>query len=99
MDGPNRAIAATSAMHRATRAPLIAFAALAAGCGPFGDDVRTAADASATIERYCVDCHNPEEYTGDFSFHQLDPADVASDADAWEGVVRKLRTGTMPPPE
>jgi hypothetical protein len=49
------------------------------------------------LDRYCVTCHNRRlEIAG----LRLDEADVASPgkgADIWEKVVRKLRTGTMPP--
>jgi len=49
------------------------------------------------LARYCVTCHNPRLKTGGLS---LDPADLASveaRAETWEKVVRKLRTGMMPP--
>ncbi len=77
----------------------LAVALWVAGCGRSADEVRTAEHASAAIERYCVDCHNPTDYTGDFSFHRLDAANVDTDPSGWELVVRKLRTGTMPPPD
>jgi hypothetical protein len=51
----------------------------------------------AFLNRYCVDCHNDAEYTGNFSFEGMRPADVASHADLFEKAVRKLRVGMMPP--
>jgi hypothetical protein len=48
-------------------------------------------------ERYCVACHNEIDLSGGLAFEGLDRDDVATDAAAWEAVVRKLRTGLMPP--
>jgi hypothetical protein len=50
------------------------------------------------LDRYCVTCHNQRLATADL---KLDEANVANPGDAaeiWEKVVRKLRTGMMPPP-
>jgi hypothetical protein len=49
------------------------------------------------VERYCVGCHNEVDLSGGLAFEGLDRDDVAADAEAWEAVVRKLRTGLMPP--
>jgi hypothetical protein len=49
------------------------------------------------VERYCVGCHNGVDLSGGLAFESLDRDDVAADAPAWEAVVRKLRTGLMPP--
>src|SRR5512134_3346589 len=49
------------------------------------------------VERYCVGCHNEVDLSGGLAFEGLDRVDVAADAAAWEAVVRKLRTGLMPP--
>ncbi len=43
-------------------------------------------------------CHNARAQAGGLSLADLDPARVAPDAERWEKVVRKLKTGTMPPP-
>ena len=51
----------------------------------------------ATINQYCVSCHNQRLKTGDLVLEGLDPANVAADAETWEKVVRKLRLGVMPP--
>jgi len=50
------------------------------------------------LDRYCVTCHNQRLVTAGL---KLDEADVVSPGEApeiWEKVVRKLRTGMMPPP-
>src|SRR5918993_3079212 len=52
----------------------------------------------ATIERYCVTCHNDRARMGDLTLQGLDPAQPGAAAATWEMVVRKLRTRTMPPP-
>ena len=49
------------------------------------------------LDRYCVTCHNDRLRTGGLSLEQIDVARVADRAEVWEKVVRKLRTGAMPP--
>jgi hypothetical protein len=50
-----------------------------------------------TLQRYCSKCHNTEDFSGGFAMDQLNPADLHSDADLWEKIARKLRSGMMPP--
>jgi hypothetical protein len=78
-------------------APLVCALLMAACSGSDVPVVRSAADAKATLDRYCADCHNPAEFSGGFSVTDLDPASVHEDPELWENVVRKLRTRTMPP--
>ena len=56
---------------------------------------------SAILDRYCVTCHNERARSSATSsgvvLDTLDPRVVAPDAAMWEKVVRKLRTGAMPP--
>jgi hypothetical protein len=49
------------------------------------------------VDRYCVGCHNETELAGGLAFEDVDANDVENDAAVWEAVVRKLRTGLMPP--
>jgi hypothetical protein len=51
----------------------------------------------ATLQQYCVSCHNDRLKTGGLAIDQLDIASTRRDAEAWEKVVRKLRVGAMPP--
>jgi hypothetical protein len=51
----------------------------------------------ATLNKYCVTCHNDRLKTAGFTLEHLNPADIPADAEAWEKVVGKLRTGAMPP--
>ena len=51
-----------------------------------------------TLDRYCSKCHNTDDFAGGFAIGQLNPGDLHPDAALWEKVVRKLRSGMMPPP-
>ena len=74
---------------------LLPIAVVLAGCGPSEREI--AAQQSATLARFCFDCHNDVDLTADLSLEALDLADLGTDAASWEKVVRKLRTGMMPP--
>src|SRR5262245_11315582 len=50
------------------------------------------------VDRYCVTCHNERLKTADLRLDRIDIDNPAADADTWEKVVRKVHTGTMPPP-
>ena len=50
------------------------------------------------IDRYCVTCHNQKLKTAGLMLDEADVAHPGAGADVWEKVVRKLRTGMMPPP-
>jgi hypothetical protein len=60
---------------------------------------RTAAvpAADAFLKQYCVSCHNARVRSGGLALEGLDPVKVDGHAEVWEKVVRKLRTGMMPP--
>jgi mono/diheme cytochrome c family protein len=51
----------------------------------------------ATLDQYCVTCHNARLKTGGLVLENADLTRVPRDADMWEKVVRKLRAGVMPP--
>ena len=51
----------------------------------------------AVLDRYCVTCHNERQRTADLTLDTADVEQVSTDAAVWEKVVRKLRTGLMPP--
>ena len=59
------------------------------------------ADLERTITKYCATCHNERRRTAaTASGVVLDPVDlsrVVENGAMWEKVVRKLRTGAMPP--
>src|SRR6266853_5060992 len=52
----------------------------------------------ATINQYCVGCHNDRAKTACFSFEGLKPENIGERADLFEKAVRKLRGRVMPPP-
>ena len=56
-----------------------------------------AGSVRAVLDRYCVTCHNQRLRTADLALDTMDPARVGDHPAAWEQVVRKLRTGAMPP--
>jgi Protein of unknown function (DUF1592)/Protein of unknown function (DUF1588)/Protein of unknown function (DUF1587)/Protein of unknown function (DUF1585)/Protein of unknown function (DUF1595) len=56
------------------------------------------AGARATLDRYCVTCHNARIKTANLMLDRMDVAHVSESPEVWEKVVQKLRTGTMPPP-
>lgn len=66
----------------------------------FGQPREAAApQAEALMKRYCVGCHNDKVKTGDVSLTGLTVAGVGTHANTWEKVLRKVRTGEMPPPK
>ncbi|HET9196170.1 MAG TPA: DUF1592 domain-containing protein [Vicinamibacterales bacterium] len=52
---------------------------------------------AAFVKQYCIGCHNSRANAGGLALDTLNPLNVAGHAEAWEKVVRKLRTGAMPP--
>ncbi|MEO8258004.1 MAG: DUF1592 domain-containing protein, partial [Acidobacteriota bacterium] len=63
---------------------------------PQGSDPGPMTEREA-IDRYCVTCHNKRMKSGDLALDTLDLARIGEVPETWEKVVRKLRTGTMPP--
>ena len=55
-------------------------------------------DHWSTLQQYCSKCHNTDDFSGGFAIDQLNRGDLHPDAALWEQVVRKLRSGMMPPP-
>ena len=56
-----------------------------------------AASDAALVKQYCVTCHNERVKAGSLVLDGLDVTSVAGHAEEWEKVVRKVRTGRMPP--
>lgn len=55
------------------------------------------ANSQALLTQYCVTCHNQTAKVGGLALDKLDLARVGTDAQTWEKVVRKVRSGMMPP--
>ena len=51
------------------------------------------------LDRYCSSCHNDSLKSGGLSLTHADLSKPHSQPELWEKVVRKLRTGVMPPPK
>ena len=51
----------------------------------------------ATLDRYCVSCHNGRVKAGGLALDSLDVSRVTTDPATWEKVVRKVRGRMMPP--
>jgi mono/diheme cytochrome c family protein len=56
-----------------------------------------AVSSRAVFDRYCVTCHNQKLKTAGLTLDTLDVARVGEGAATWEKVVRRLRSGSMPP--
>lgn len=52
---------------------------------------------AALTKTYCVACHNDKAKTGGLSLQSADVENVPKSAETWETVIRKIRTGAMPP--
>ena len=50
------------------------------------------------IDRYCSSCHNDRIQTAGLSFDSLNGVNPSGDAEVWERIILKLRSGAMPPP-
>ena len=86
-----------------TAAGAVAYAqAIEAGAAARAASAGQAASARAlpaqgVVDRYCVTCHNARMKAGGLALDALKVADAAREAQTWEKVVRKVRTGMMPP--
>jgi mono/diheme cytochrome c family protein len=76
-------MAASSTSRSHAQAPLQPRAAEAANLRVFNE--------------FCISCHNQRTTAGGLALDNTDLSDVAEHADVWEKVLRKLRTGQMPP--
>ena len=50
------------------------------------------------LDKYCVSCHNERVKTAGLMLDRVDIAHPGAEPEIWEKVARKVRTGTMPPP-
>ena len=49
------------------------------------------------LDRYCITCHNENLRTAELVLSMLDVEKISEEPEIWEKVVKKLRTGAMPP--
>ncbi len=64
---------------------------------PAGNSAAPDGAVASLVNQYCVTCHNQRLKTGGLTLDQIDLTQVPAHADVWEKVIRKLRSGTMPP--
>src|SRR6185369_13543048 len=57
----------------------------------------TAEEHQATVQKYCVTCHNDRTKAGGMSLAAMDYADIPAGAALWEKSLKKVRVGMMPP--
>jgi hypothetical protein len=72
----------------------VCFSIVAAGVGAQAQPVSA---PDAVVTKYCLGCHNDKLTTGGVSLSGMHAADVTPHARTWEKVLRKMRTGEMPP--
>jgi mono/diheme cytochrome c family protein len=64
---------------------------------PASAGATSATGGQAVVDRYCVTCHNQRTRSGNLALDTLDVTAAAREPQTWEKVVRKVRTGMMPP--
>src|SRR5262245_28474131 len=52
---------------------------------------------SALPKQYCMTCHNQRAKTADLMLDTLDFEHLEKNPETWEKVIRKIKTGMMPP--
>jgi hypothetical protein len=65
--------------------------------GQAGRTATPLAAERALLDQYCVTCHNQRLKTAGLLLDGMDLAGIGENAETWEKVVRKLRSGMMPP--
>src|SRR5687768_4928205 len=55
------------------------------------------AEQSALVKQYCVTCHNDRSKAGQMSLQAFDAAQLEEHGELTEKMIRKLRSGMMPP--
>jgi hypothetical protein len=73
---------------------IVAFIALLTSVALFGE---TPDPHRALLNQYCTGCHNSKTKVAGLTLDTADLSNVPANAEMWEKVIRKLRTGAMPP--
>jgi hypothetical protein len=53
--------------------------------------------AANLVDDYCLNCHNDIDRAGDLALDEFDVTAPTTAPETWETVIRKVRTGMMPP--
>jgi mono/diheme cytochrome c family protein len=77
-------------------AGLVVCTPLAGAAAPQASEPPTG--SSAFVQKHCATCHNDKNRTAGLSLQAVDLTAVAAHAEIWEKVLRKVRSGEMPPP-
>ncbi|HEX5110105.1 MAG TPA: DUF1592 domain-containing protein [Vicinamibacterales bacterium] len=96
--GPYEAAADAGSGFSRTRADLQA--AQSGAIRPVNRDAPSAtppAVDAAFLKQYCLTCHNARTKAGELVLEGHDLTQIRTEAETWEKVVKKLRTGMMPP--
>ncbi len=89
--------------RRRLRLAILLFACLAAvsqigsSAQRVGGSTAASSSQQEMVREYCIGCHSQKAKVAGVSLEGLDFNDVASNAELWENVLRKVRTGQMPP--
>jgi hypothetical protein len=54
-------------------------------------------DGTDVLNQYCVSCHNFDDYSGGFEIEGQGPTDIANHPELAEKIIKRLRSGLMPP--
>jgi mono/diheme cytochrome c family protein len=84
---------------------IVLLAVIVRSASPSADAQTPAAPAAAApasaeaafVNQYCVGCHNQRAKIGGLALDTLDISRVGPASETWEKVVKKIRTGMMPP--
>ncbi len=78
-----------------SRITAVLAAAFVAACA--GKAMAAAPASWETLETYCTECHNADDWAGGIAFDTMSQAEIPQNIDVMEKVVRKLRSQQMPP--
>ncbi|MGE3512355.1 MAG: DUF1592 domain-containing protein, partial [Vicinamibacterales bacterium] len=78
-------------------ATLLTISAVPTATAQSGSVAANTTSHKAVLDKYCVTCHNARLKTGSLSLEGIDVANIPAGAPVWEKVVKKMRTGAMPP--
>ena len=84
-------------MNRITKAGLALGAMLLLLLAGNAQTPTPSSQTQALLTQYCASCHNQTAKTAGLALDSMDLANVGRHAQAWEKVVRKIRSGMMPP--
>jgi cytochrome c551/c552 len=82
-------------MMKMVKIKVAVVAMLAAGLLPAQN--QPAQNQRAMLDKYCVSCHNSKTKIAGLTLDTMDLSKVPDNAETWEKVIKKLRTGAMPP--